>query len=139
MELKKELLKLNEYIEACDEIKMEEQTDLIYQNFTSEKDLDEIENFMRNGLKEISDKTEELIQRAESILIREQLKEVSEIVSISYIAKNYFNKNITWLYQKINGNMKNGKMAKFTNSEIQIFNFALKDIGNKIGSIAIHS
>ncbi|MDR3339838.1 MAG: DUF5053 domain-containing protein [Candidatus Symbiothrix sp.] len=43
-----------------------------------------------------------------------------------------------WLHQKINGNVKNGKPAKFTNAEIEIFNFALQDISKKIGSIAIH-
>jgi len=139
MELKKELSKLKGYIDVCDEVKMREQTNFINENFKSEKDLDEIEDFMRKGLKEIADNTEELIQRAESILIREQLKEVGEIVSMSYIARNYFNKNRTWLYQKINGNLKNGKKVKFSDSEIQTFNFALRDISNKIGSIAIHS
>ncbi|MCL2860714.1 MAG: DUF5053 domain-containing protein [Oscillospiraceae bacterium] len=93
---------------------------------------------MSELVSKLSLQTEKLIQEAESVLVREQLKEVNEIVSMSYIAKKYFNKNRTWLYQKINGNLKNGKTAKFTNSEIQTFNFALKDIGNKIGSIAIH-
>ena len=50
-------------------------------------------------------------------LQKEQLKEVSEIVSMSYIAQKYFNKNRTWLYQKINGNLKNGKPAKFSDLE----------------------
>jgi len=57
---------------------------------------------------------------------------------MSYIAKKYFNKDRTWLYQKINGNIKNGKPVKFSDTEVHMFNFALKDISNKIGSIAIH-
>ena len=137
MKLKKELLKLKEYIEACDEIKMKEQTDFINQNFTSEKDLDEIEEFMQNGIKEISDKTEDLIKLAESTLIQMKLKEIKDIVSLSYISKKYFNKDRSWIHQKINGNLKNGKPAKFSAEEIETFNFALKDISKKIGSIAM--
>ena len=137
MELKKELLKLKEYVEVCDEIKMKAQTDFIYQNFTSGKDLDEIENFMQNGIKEISAKTEDLIQIAESTLIQMKLKEIKEIISLSYISKNYFNKNRSWIHQKVNGNLKNGKPAKFSAEEIEIFNFALQDISKKIGSVAM--
>ena len=137
MELKTALLNLKEYIEACDEIKMKEQADFINQNFTSEKDLDEIENFMRNGLKEISDKTEDLIKFAESTLIQMKLKEIKEIVSLAYISKKYFNKDRSWIHQKINGNLKNGKPAKFSAEEIETFNFALQDISKKIGSVAM--
>jgi len=115
------------------------QADYIHEHFTSEADGRIIDNFIASELKKFSEKTENLILEAKSWLVRDQLKEVSEIVSMSYIAKMYFNKNRTWLYQKINGNLKNGKQAKFTDSEIKTFNFALKDISSKIGSIAIHS
>ena len=139
MDLQKELDVLKSYMGGKDEVAFKKQSDYITNTFTSEADKRVIERFMYESVSEVSSKTEKLIQEAESILVREQLKEVSEIVSMSYIAKNYFNKNRTWLYQKINGNRKNGKQVKFSDSEIQTFNFALKDIGNKIGSIAIHS
>ena len=138
MDLQKELGILKSYMGGKNEEDFKRQADYINENFTSESDQKKIESFTSELLSGIFVKTEELIQKAESILVREQLKEASEIVSMSYIAKKYFNKNRTWLYQKINGNMKNGKPVKFSDSEIQTFNFALKDIGNKIGSIAIH-
>lgn len=33
--------------------------------------------------------------------IRDQLKEVADILPLSYIAKNYFGKSAAWLYQRI--------------------------------------
>ena len=139
MDLQKELGILKSYMGGKNDDAFKRQADYINKNFTSKADIIAIENFMSESLSEISLQTDELINKAESILVCEQLKEVSEIISMSYIARRYFNKSRTWLYQKINGNLKNGKQTKFTDSEIQTFNFALKDIGNKIGSIAIHS
>ena len=139
MELNEELKKLKEYMDAGREDDFKKQSDFIHANFASETDRKTIDGFISELLSGLSFETEELIQEAESLLIREQLKEIIEIISISYIAKKYFNKNRTWMYQKINGNIKNGKPAKFTDSEIQTFNFALQDISNKIGSVAIHS
>jgi len=139
MDLQKELSLLKSYMGGKSEENFKKQADFINENFTSKADQKIIDSFVSDLLTGLSMKTEELIQEAESLLVSEQLKEVSKIVSMSYIAKNYFNKNRSWIYQKINGNLKNGKQVKFTESEIHTFNLALKDISNKIGSIAIHS
>lgn len=69
------------------------------------------------------------------LLIREQLKSILPIISISYIAKQYFNKSKDWLYQRINGNIVNGKPAQFNEKEIELLNHALQDISKKIGSV----
>ena len=69
--------------------------------------------------------------------IKLQLQEVAEIVSLSYLAKKYFNKSRSWLYQRLNGNLVNGKPARFTQEELQTFNDALQDISKKIGSLSI--
>lgn len=71
------------------------------------------------------------------INLKEQLNEVSQIVSLSYIAENYFGKTRNWLYQRINGNIVNGKKSKFTGDELKQFQKALKDISKKIGSLSI--
>ena len=92
--------------------------------------------FMETELKKSTDKIKNTVN---DIQIRIQLEDIIDILPLSYISKKYFNKTRQWLYQRINGNIVNGKSARFNESEIQTFNFALKDIGNKIGSIAIHS
>lgn len=73
----------------------------------------------------------------EQIELKMKLKEVSEIISISYIAKNYFNKTRQWLYQRINGNIVNGKRKELTPEQLKTLDFALKDISQKIGSLSI--
>lgn len=57
--------------------------------------------------------------------LKKELGDISEIVSLSYIAKEYFGKDRTWLYKKINGTIP------FTEDETKILSMALKSIGNK--------
>ena len=71
--------------------------------------------------------------------IRDQLKEVADILPLSYIAKNYFGKSAAWLYQRINGNKVRGKVYTLNREEVATFNRALKEIGNKISSLSITS
>lgn len=81
----------------------------------------ELSNLKLNELKEIN--------------IKASLEEVSEFISLSYVAKKYFNKSKEWLYQRINGYTVNGKPAQFTNEEIGTLNYALQDLSKKIGSV----
>lgn len=69
--------------------------------------------------------------------IRDQLKEIADILPLSYIAKNYFGKSAAWLYQRINGNKVRGKVYTLNREEVATFNRALKEIGNKISSLSI--
>ncbi|MBO9619399.1 MAG: DUF5053 domain-containing protein [Niabella sp.] len=77
-------------------------------------------------------------ERINGVAVKMQLAEVSEIISLSYIAKTYFNKTKSWLSQRVNGHTVNGKAALFTADEMKTLNFALKDVGKKIGSTSVH-
>lgn len=84
------------------------------------------------------DKRGKLIEKLRrEVSIKSQLKEASEIISLSYIAKNYFGKNKEWLYHRINGNIINGKPASFTADQKKQLNAAFKDISKKIGSVIV--
>ena len=72
-----------------------------------------------------------------NFLMREQLNDILPYISVSAIAKNYFGKSKEWCYQKMTGNIINGKPAKFTEEEIKNLNFALQDISKKIGSVRV--
>lgn len=76
-------------------------------------------------------------QELKNLLVREQLQDVLQIVSASYLAKTYFNKTPQWFYQRLNGNLVNGKPAQFTPQEIEILNNALHDISQKIGAVSV--
>jgi hypothetical protein len=135
MELKKELEKLKAFYN--DSSKTEDfKKQIIYlrEKFTSKDELNKIDACIKDLANESINRTNEFIKDIE---VRVQLMEVTEVVSLSYIAKNYFNKTRQWLYQKINGNVVNGKPAKFTPEEINRLNFAIHDISKKLGSITI--
>ena len=82
-----------------------------------------------SGLKATVDACRDFIDRADEAILRDQLGELPEAVSFSYIAKKYFGKSRNWLYRRINGYTVNGKKARFTDSELQTFKHALNDIG----------
>jgi hypothetical protein len=73
------------------------------------------------------------------INIKLQMQTISEMISLSYIANTYFNKTRQWLYQRINGNIVNGKTAGFSDDELMKLQFALKDISKKIGSLSVYN
>ena len=101
--------------------------------YNSEEDKKAIADFVSERLQSIDGK----LDAVEESAIKLQLQEVAEIVSLSYLAKKYFNKSRSWLYQRLNGNLVNGKPARFTQEELQTFNNALQDISQKIGSLSI--
>jgi hypothetical protein len=74
---------------------------------------------------------------AKTLKIKDQILQVSEIISMSYIAKNYFKKSKSWMSQRINEVDVNGKPAGFKPEEISTLNFAFKDISEKIGAFSI--
>ena len=74
---------------------------------------------------------------AKELKIKEQLSQISEMISMAYIAKTYFNKSKSWLSQRINEFDVNGKPAKFLPDEINTLNFAIKDISAKLNTVRI--
>jgi ribosome biogenesis protein Nip4 len=133
MELKEELKKLDEYA-GRDADKFVEQYAFLLKNFNSDEESKIITEYAENALNKISENVGKFIEETE---IKVQLLKVSEIVSISYIAKNYFHKTRQWLYQKINGSLVNGKPTKFTPTEIETLNYAIQNISKQLGSTII--
>lgn len=64
--------------------------------------------------------------------VRNQLGDLYDVLSLSYISKQYFQKDRSWLAQRINGNQVNGKTCAFSEDELEIFKLALTDIKNKL-------
>lgn len=84
----------------------------------------------------VADAALESIQETNAELLREKLKDVLPIVSVSYLAKTYFHKSPQWFYQRLNGNAVNGKVAQFTKDELKVLRGALMDISGKINASA---
>ena len=64
--------------------------------------------------------------------VRGTFGDLYEVLSLSYIAQHYFQKDRSWLAQRINGNIVNGKPSAFTDDELEILKLALTDIKNKL-------
>jgi len=70
MELNKELEKLKQYMDAGRENDFKKQSDFIHATFTSEENRETIDKFVSAILSGISHETKELVQKAETLLIR---------------------------------------------------------------------
>ena len=113
----------------------EMQTEEERQNFKKER----IKNFESKSFLEkeeyINNSTTGLnnaIEESKSLVEKVNLGDVSNIISIAYIAQNYFGKTRHWLYQRLNGSIVNGKPARFTVDEKKRLKEALQDISSII-------
>lgn len=102
--------------------------------YTSDQDRRIIEQYL---IGEASNIMEDMKLIKKELTIREQMKDIINLVPLSYIAQTYFGKSRAWLYQRINGYKVRGKVYSLNDKEIEIFNRALKDIGTKIGSLSV--
>ena len=69
-----------------------------------------------------------------SYTMHERMGSLTEVVNLAYIARHYFGKTRQWLYQRLKGQMVNGKPAAFTQSEEATFIKALQDIGMQLAT-----
>jgi hypothetical protein len=75
-------------------------------------------------------------------LIREvnlkiELENVSQYVSMSYIAQRFFGKSRQWLNNRIKGNLVNGKIARFSSDELNCLSSALLKLSGEIKNTAL--
>lgn len=82
-------------------------------------------------IREEMKKSRERLKRSD-VDVRSHLGELYDVLSFSYIAQNYFQKDRSWLAQRVNGNLVNGKPCAFTDDELEILKLALTDIKNKL-------
>jgi hypothetical protein len=79
----------------------------------------------------------ETAEKATQLVMKQKMKDIIPAVSWVYIAKTYFNKTDAWLYQRINGNIVNGKPASFTPQELDTMKYALSDLSNKLELLSV--
>ena len=106
----------------------------IKENYTTSEDAEAIADFMLSRFDSLNNKVEEFKKQ---LSIQEQFEQVKDIVSVSYIAKNYFGKSAAWLQQRIYGYKVRGKVYSLSSDDVDTFNHALQDISKRIGSLQI--
>lgn len=115
-----------------------------YQNTENENEIAEIHSEMNllftKNPDAFADSLLECIKesnkKADELLLKQKLEDILPVISVSYLAKNYFKKTPQWFYQRLNGNSVNGKEAHFTHKELEILAIALKEIGQKLSASA---
>lgn len=105
-----------------------------YVNSLSPSDKKEFLNEFKKGAQQAIDEAKKLAKIAER---KEKLDKVLDFASMSYIAEHYFGKSRQWLYQRINGNLINGKPADFTPEELKTLSFALSELGDVMKDISL--
>ena len=81
-------------------------------------------------------RVQELKESTHKILFKQALDFVPKGMNLAYIAEHYFGKSRSWLSQRINGNVVNGKPCGFTEDELATFRAALRDMSHKLMVIA---
>lgn len=115
-----------------------------YQNTENENEIAAIHSEMNllftENPDEFADSLLECIKesnkKADELLLKKKLEDILPVISVSYLAKNYFKKTPQWFYQRLNGNNVNGKEAHFTHKELETLAMALKEIGQKLSASA---
>lgn len=106
----------------------------IQEHYTTEANSEAIADWLLNGYRELDAEAEELNR---AIALQKKIKEMKEIVPISYIARNYFGKSTAWLQQRIYGYKVRGRVYTLSEQDRQVFDNAIRDICNKLGSLSI--
>lgn len=71
-----------------------------------------------------------------SYTMHERMGTLTEVVNLAYIARHYFGKTRQWLYQRVKGQVVNGKPAAFTEAEEATFIKALNEIGVQLATFS---
>ncbi|MDE6126245.1 MAG: DUF5053 domain-containing protein [Muribaculaceae bacterium] len=79
-------------------------------------------------------KTDSLRADIENHTLHQRMGSLTDVINLAYIAEHYFGKSRQWLYQRLKGQVVNGKPAAFKPQEEETFKAALNDIGLKIAA-----
>jgi len=76
--------------------------------------------------------------KLEVAALRDQLaKDDYKLLPLRYIAQNYFGKSAAWLSQRLNGSEVRGHVYTLNAEQKGIFNRAVQEIGQRIGSLQL--
>lgn len=135
-ELKKEFLSIREEFHKCEENDKNGFQEHISRHLADKtpEEAQMLANILLECVNEEIEKTDVFIRE---VRLRKILGKVYEAVSWSYIAKTYFGKSRSWLNQRLNNFLVNGKEAQFTPEELNRLQKALLDLSSDIRNTAL--
>lgn len=125
---------LNEYAmlagkeDAISEARKQEILDLIKKHADNHDRL-EAQDFLNEKV---------MLLEKEVVALRSQMEEeIYKLLPLRYIAQKYFGKSAAWLSQRLNGTEVHGHIYSLNAEQKCIFNRAVQEIGQTIGSIRL--
>ena len=106
-----------------------------FAQLSAEEQAEETATLMEN-LRGVVLGVRENLEELDGAILKKKLGEVPQAISLSYIAAQC-GKSKSWLSQRLNGNTVNHKEARFTTSEVRMFQEALHDLGRKLLSVSL--
>lgn len=95
---------------------------------------------MNEALSHLIDSADHHLDNIEKSLatytLHERMGTLTEVINLAYIARHYFGKTRQWLYQRLKGQLINGKPAAFTPAEEATFLRALNEIGVQLATFS---
>jgi hypothetical protein len=110
--------------------------DVKFSNIINSKSEDEKEEFANAFVNSAKEDTKRIKNFCNEVTVRMKLENILDIVSMTYISREYFHKGRSWFSQKLNGNIKNGNITSFSEEELKTLSSALEDISKKIQDTA---
>lgn len=112
----------------------------LYRNAKTDEDFVRIDSQMdalfsenkEEASRALLDDLKQTVKEAEEDSVRSRISNILPAISVSYIAKNYFHKSPAWFNQRLNGNIVNGKKAKFSEDELETLSIALREISDQL-------
>ena len=120
---------------GSDREKAEQEMDRFFDSLRPE-DQQELQAAIDEDFVRIHQVVDDAKKMKKQIEVRKILSEVLPFISVSEFAKQYFNKSTSWLHQRINGCEVHGKVATFTEKDLNILSDALKDVADKLNNAA---
>ena len=117
----------------------------MYRKASTEEDFADIDRQMDALFKENQEEAgrylledlKETVKEAGDDSVRSKISGILPAISVSYIARAYFHKSPAWFNQRLNGNIVNGKKAKFSEEELKILSGALQEIAEQLKSVSL--
>lgn len=134
-EIKRRIREWWDYVVSAETEQEKEHGKAMLKQLSSELTLEERKTagqFHREYLRERATIRKYNAVKCEDFDAKKYVEDIEGFLNFSAIAKEYFGKDRTWLHQRINGSIVNGKKAAFTPEEKKILIQALQDMCTRI-------
>lgn len=139
MNVKERFFELKERWKQADETgrkRIDRETETFLDGLT-EEERKTLTDAIATDLNQMRKEADDCKRVKERIDMRQRMEDLLPLICISGFAKQYFGKSSSWMHQRVNGNMVNGKQAAFTNEELKILADSFSDLSDRLSALSL--